>query len=63
MTLSVRKQQLISANRWMTLMAMAQHRIDLPAPDLASPAVSVEHLDVRFGSGQAEFTALMRTLA
>ncbi|SIQ59078.1 NitT/TauT family transport system ATP-binding protein [Rhizobium sp. RU35A] len=39
-------------------MAMAQHKIDLQAPELAPPAVSVEHLHVRFGGGQSEFTAL-----
>lgn len=39
-------------------MALAQQKIDMQAPDPVSSAVSVDHLDVRFGSGQSEFTAL-----
>jgi NitT/TauT family transport system ATP-binding protein len=40
------------------LMAMAQPKMDLPAQDLAPAAVSVEHLDVHFGTGLSQFTAL-----
>ncbi|MCO5730169.1 ABC transporter ATP-binding protein [Rhizobium sp. SSA_523] len=39
-------------------MALAQQTLDLPSPNDQLAAVSVDHVDVQFGSGQSVFTAL-----